>query len=217
MATKRVPRARIRVSTPLLVMIFRGESVSGHPGARNAPKNPKFYSFSKVSKLITTCVEITIQARRAISKPPLHVAGGIRARVEGVQRRLRGNRQGRRTDIQPQIGVGDGALHGGRCIVVKAPRRGLQVQDQGLQALTPSLVHDRLKSTVVVLDFGLPFVPTDGGGLLLHARDVRLQGSHHLHGLHVLHGVHGDGSFRGVLVGLRELAARSGVGGLRVF
>ena len=38
MATKRAPRARIRVSTPELVMVFRGESVSGHPGARGGPK-----------------------------------------------------------------------------------------------------------------------------------------------------------------------------------
>ena len=48
MATKRAPRARIRVSTPRLVMIFRGESVSGHPGTRNAPnKIQKFPSFPK--------------------------------------------------------------------------------------------------------------------------------------------------------------------------
>ena len=38
MATKRVPRARISVSTPELAIIFRGESVSGHPGARGGPK-----------------------------------------------------------------------------------------------------------------------------------------------------------------------------------
>ena len=41
-ATKRVPRARIRVSTPGLAIIFRGESVSGHLGARGGPKNPEF-------------------------------------------------------------------------------------------------------------------------------------------------------------------------------
>ena len=38
MAAKRVPRARIRVSTPELAIIFRGESFSGHPGARGGPK-----------------------------------------------------------------------------------------------------------------------------------------------------------------------------------
>ena len=38
MATKRVPRAPIRVSTYELAIIFRGESVSGHPGARGGPK-----------------------------------------------------------------------------------------------------------------------------------------------------------------------------------
>ena len=39
MATKRVPRARISVSTPELAIIFRGESVSGHPGAGGGPKS----------------------------------------------------------------------------------------------------------------------------------------------------------------------------------
>ena len=39
MATKRAPRARISVSTPEVAIIFRGESVSGHPGARGGPKN----------------------------------------------------------------------------------------------------------------------------------------------------------------------------------
>ena len=39
--TKRIPRARIRVSTPELAIAFRGESVSGHPGARGGPNNPK--------------------------------------------------------------------------------------------------------------------------------------------------------------------------------
>ena len=34
MATKRVPRARIRVSTLEVPTVFRGESVSGHPGPR---------------------------------------------------------------------------------------------------------------------------------------------------------------------------------------
>ena len=160
---------------------------------------------------------LSVQARRAIPEPPLHVAGGIRARVEGVQGRLRRDRQGRRTDVQPQIGLGDDALHGGLCALVKAPRGGLQVQDQGLQALTPPLVHNRLKSTVAVLDFRLLLVPTDLGGLPLHARDVRLQGSHHLHRLHVLHGIHGDGSLRDILLGLRGLAGRSGLAGFRVF
>ena len=41
MATKRVPRARISVSTPELAIIFRGESVSGHPGARGGTTNPE--------------------------------------------------------------------------------------------------------------------------------------------------------------------------------
>ena len=41
MATKRVPKARISVSTPELAIIFRGESVSGHPGARGGPKSPE--------------------------------------------------------------------------------------------------------------------------------------------------------------------------------
>ena len=41
MATKGVPRARIRVSTPELAIAFRGESVSGHPGARGGPKSHK--------------------------------------------------------------------------------------------------------------------------------------------------------------------------------
>ena len=38
MALKRVPRTRISVSTPELAIVFRGESVSGHPGARGGPK-----------------------------------------------------------------------------------------------------------------------------------------------------------------------------------
>ena len=38
-ATKGVFRARICVSTPELAMVFRGESVSGHPGARGGQKN----------------------------------------------------------------------------------------------------------------------------------------------------------------------------------
>ena len=41
MATKRAPRARISASTPELAIIFRGESVSGHPGARGGPTAPK--------------------------------------------------------------------------------------------------------------------------------------------------------------------------------
>ena len=40
-ATKGVSRARICVSTPELAMVFRGESVSGHPGAPGGPKRPK--------------------------------------------------------------------------------------------------------------------------------------------------------------------------------
>ena len=43
MATKRVPRAPILVSTPELAIIFRGESVSGHPGARSAPKKSNIF------------------------------------------------------------------------------------------------------------------------------------------------------------------------------
>ena len=43
MATKPVPKAQLRVWTPLLVMIFRGESVSGHPGARGGPKRPEVF------------------------------------------------------------------------------------------------------------------------------------------------------------------------------
>ena len=40
MATKWVPRERIRASIPELAIIFRGESVSGHPGAREAKQIP---------------------------------------------------------------------------------------------------------------------------------------------------------------------------------
>ena len=61
MATKRVPRARISVSTPELAIIFRGESVSGHPGARGGqnnldnrpekvPKSPKTQKQKKQSR-----------------------------------------------------------------------------------------------------------------------------------------------------------------------
>ena len=59
MATKRVPRARISVSTPELAIIFRGESVSGHPGARNAPKKSKIFKHSQNSQVDYNCVEIT--------------------------------------------------------------------------------------------------------------------------------------------------------------
>ena len=135
---------------------------------------------------------LSVQARGAIPKPPLDVAGGIRARVEGVQRLLRRDRQGRRTDVQAQIGLGDDALHGGLRALVKAPRGGLQVKDQRLELVTPPLVHNRLKSTIAVLDFDLPLVPNDLRGLALDARDVCLQGSHHLNGVHVMHGIHSD-------------------------
>ena len=58
MATKRVPRARISVSTPELAIIFRGDSVSGHPWARggtkksenrpeNSPNKSKKYSIAR--------------------------------------------------------------------------------------------------------------------------------------------------------------------------
>ena len=52
MATRRVPRARIWVSTPDLGRFFRGESVSGHPGAWGGPKTAesgpqKFCKFPK--------------------------------------------------------------------------------------------------------------------------------------------------------------------------
>ena len=41
MATKAVPRARVLVSTPELAIICRGESVSGHTGARGGPTTPE--------------------------------------------------------------------------------------------------------------------------------------------------------------------------------
>ena len=60
MATKRVPRARIRVSTPELAIIFRGESVSGHPGALGGPKKsanrPDNFYFLEFSKSLCLCV-----------------------------------------------------------------------------------------------------------------------------------------------------------------
>ena len=60
-ATKGVFRARICVSTPELAMVFRGESVSGHPGARGGqnnldnrpekvPKSPKTQKQKKQSR-----------------------------------------------------------------------------------------------------------------------------------------------------------------------
>ena len=55
MATKRVPRAPILVSTPELAIISRGESASDHPGARGGPKMPenrpeKNPTFLRISK-----------------------------------------------------------------------------------------------------------------------------------------------------------------------
>ena len=51
MATKRVPRAPILVSTPELAVIFRGESVSDHTGAQGGPTNqniaPKTFPLQK--------------------------------------------------------------------------------------------------------------------------------------------------------------------------
>ena len=45
MTAKRVPRARISVSTPELAIVFRGESVSGHPGARGGQQIPNIAVF----------------------------------------------------------------------------------------------------------------------------------------------------------------------------
>ena len=52
-ATKGVFRARICVSTPELAMVFRGESVSGHPGARGGQKNPENHpeNFQKIQEI----------------------------------------------------------------------------------------------------------------------------------------------------------------------
>ena len=52
-ATKGVFRARICVSTPELAMVFRGESVSGHPGARGGQKNPENHpeKFQKIQEI----------------------------------------------------------------------------------------------------------------------------------------------------------------------
>ena len=71
MATKRVPRARIRVSTPKLAIIFRGETVSGNPGARRGPKIPQkrpeyFFSkkhFTKKVYVYVVCVSAILGAK----------------------------------------------------------------------------------------------------------------------------------------------------------
>ena len=69
MATKWVPKARIRVSTLELAIIFRGESVSGHPGSRGGPKIPenrpenfpKTLEFSKKTMFMCfVCPQLTL-------------------------------------------------------------------------------------------------------------------------------------------------------------
>ena len=74
MATKWVPRARSQVSTPLLVMIFRGESVSGHPGARTAPIF--FKNLAKTSKLIATVWKLLLDQGWPPREAALRRGGG---------------------------------------------------------------------------------------------------------------------------------------------
>ena len=68
MATKWVPRARFRVSTPELAIMFRGGSVSGHPGARGGQKVRT--SPGKISKNQGT-LELCLGVLLPYTGPPL--------------------------------------------------------------------------------------------------------------------------------------------------
>ena len=155
---------------------------------------------------------IPLKGGGAVAKPPLDVAGRVRASVEGVQRRLRRNGEGRRANMQASVCCVEGFLHCGQHVIVESACRLLDVQDELLHAMPATLVDNRLERPGPILNLRTLLILDDLRSVSCDGFDICIQGLQELDRLDTVHRVHRD-AVLGDVASVHRLSSAVALGG----